>query len=102
MNDEWHMLKDKRNMDKMLISILECELNDDFCLKKMRLNPLDKMHPLGFKWLLEKWIQSGASKENVTQAILLETHHKFDWVDNMVTMFDVIDRKRQHHSCKTM
>jgi hypothetical protein len=53
-------------MDKMLISILDFELNDDFYLKKMRLNPLEKMQPLGFKWLLEKWIQSGASKENVT------------------------------------
>jgi hypothetical protein len=59
------MLKDKHKMDKMLISILDFELNDDFCLKKMRLNPLDKMHPLGFKCLLEKWIQSGVSKENV-------------------------------------
>jgi hypothetical protein len=60
------MLKDKYKMDKMLISILDFELNDDFGLKKMRLNPLDEMHPLRFKWLLEKWIQNGALKENVT------------------------------------
>jgi len=64
------MLKDKHKMDKMLISILEFELNDDFYLKKKRLNPLD-VHPLGFKCSLEKWIQSGVSNENVAEAISL-------------------------------
>jgi len=92
-DDEWHMLKDKHKMDKMLISILDFELNDDFYLKKKRLNPLDKMHPLGFKCSLEKWIQSGISKENVVEAILLEIHYKFDQIDNMITMLDVIDKE---------
>jgi len=87
------MLKDKHKMDKMLISILDFELNDDFYLKKKRLNPLDKMHPLGFQCSLEKWIQSGISKENVVEAILLEIHYKFDQIDNMITMLDVIDKE---------
>jgi hypothetical protein len=43
MDDEWHMLNDKHKMDKMLISILNCKLNDDFYLEKMRLKPLDEM-----------------------------------------------------------
>jgi hypothetical protein len=43
MNDEWYMLKDKHKMDKMLISNLDFELNDDFSLKKMKLNPLDNV-----------------------------------------------------------
>jgi hypothetical protein len=87
------MLKDKHKMDKMLISILEIELNDDFYLKKKRLNPLDKVHPLGFKCSLEKWVQSGVSNENTAEAILLEIHYKFDQIDNMVTMLDVIDKE---------
>jgi hypothetical protein len=42
------MLKDKHEMDKMLISILDSKFNDDFYLKKMKLNPLDETNPLGF------------------------------------------------------
>jgi len=78
MDDEWHMLKDKHKMDKMLISILDSKFDDDFYLKKMKLNPLDKVHPLGFKCMLEKWIQSGNSKDNVIKAIMLENQYKFD------------------------
>jgi hypothetical protein len=29
-NDEWHMLKDKHKFDKMLFSISNSKLNDDF------------------------------------------------------------------------
>jgi hypothetical protein len=87
------MLKDKHKMDKMLISILDSKFDDDFYLKKMKLNPLDKVHPLGFKCMLEKWIQSGNSKDNVIKAIMLENQYKFDWVDNMVTLLDVIDKE---------
>ncbi len=90
-NDEWHMLKDKHKMDK--ISILDSKLNDDFYLEKKRLNPLDKMHPLGYKCPLEKWIQSGTFKKNVTETIMLENHYKFDWVDNMVALLDVINKE---------
>jgi hypothetical protein len=93
MDDEWHMLKDKHKMDKMLISILNCKLNDDFYLEKMRLNPLDEMQPLRFKCPLEKWIQSGTSKGNVMDAIMLEIDYKFDWVDNMVTLLNVINKE---------
>jgi len=48
------------------------------------------VHPLGYKCLLEKWIQSGISYENVTEAIMLESHYKFDRVNNMVALLDVI------------
>jgi len=78
MDDEWHMLKDKHKRDKMLISILDSKFDDDFYLKKMRFKPLDKVHPLGFKCPLEKWIQSGISKDNVIEAIMLENQYKFD------------------------
>ncbi len=40
-------------MDKMLISILDSKFNDDFYLKKMKLNPLDETNPLGF--LSARW-----------------------------------------------
>jgi hypothetical protein len=29
-DDEWHTLKEKRNLDKMLFSILDLKLNDKF------------------------------------------------------------------------
>jgi hypothetical protein len=41
-DDEWHTLKDKQKFDKMLFSILDSKLKDDFYLKKLRLNPSDK------------------------------------------------------------
>jgi hypothetical protein len=57
-DDEWHVLKDKHKFDKMF-SILDLEHNDDFYLKKLRLNPSNKAPLVGFKQALEKWIQSG-------------------------------------------
>jgi hypothetical protein len=39
LDDEWHMLKEKHNLDKTLFSILDSKLNDEFYLKKLRLNP---------------------------------------------------------------
>jgi hypothetical protein len=42
---------------------------------------------------LEKWIQSGTSYENVTEAIMLESHYKFDQANNMVALLDVINKE---------
>jgi hypothetical protein len=48
-------LKDKHKLDKMFFSILDSELNDDFflnddfLLKKLRLNPSDEAPLVGFK-----------------------------------------------------
>jgi hypothetical protein len=36
-------------LDKMLFSILDLKLNDDFYLKKLRLNPSNKAPPTKFK-----------------------------------------------------
>jgi hypothetical protein len=60
-DNKWHTLKNKHKCNKMVFSILDLELNDDFYTKKLRLNPSYKA-PLGFKWVLKKWIQSGSSK----------------------------------------
>jgi hypothetical protein len=72
---------------------LNYKLSDDFYLENLRLNPLGEMHPLRFKCPFEKWIQTGTLKGNVMDAIMLEIHYKFDWVDNMVTLLDVIDNE---------
>jgi hypothetical protein len=48
-NDEWHTLKEKHNLDKMLLSSLDLELTNKFNSKKMRLNPSDEAPTLGFK-----------------------------------------------------
>jgi hypothetical protein len=52
--------KPKDKLNKMLFSILDSELNDDFYFKKLKLNPSKKASPIGFKQALEKWIQSGS------------------------------------------
>ncbi len=80
MDDELHTLKDKHKLDKMIFSILDLELNDDFYLKKLKLNPSNKTPLAKFKQALEKWIQSGTPKDNATKAILLDTHYKYDRV----------------------
>jgi len=49
LNDEWQALKDKHKLDNMFFSILDSELNDDFYLKKMRLNLSNKAPLVGFK-----------------------------------------------------
>ncbi len=49
LNDEWQVLKDKHKLDNMFFSNLDSELNDDFYLKKMRLNLSNKAPLVGFK-----------------------------------------------------
>jgi len=41
LDDEWHALKHKHKLDKMFFPILDSKLNDDFFLKKLKLNPSD-------------------------------------------------------------
>jgi hypothetical protein len=77
----------------MLFSILDSELNDDFYLKKLKFTPLYEAPLVGFKWALEKWIQSGTSEDNAMKAILLDTHYKYDKVENMAGLLDIIDKK---------
>jgi hypothetical protein len=93
LDDEWHVLKNKHKLEKMLFSILDSELNDDFYLKKLKLNPSNKAPPIGFKWALEKWIQSGTLEDNAIEAILLDTRYKYDRVKNMAGLLDVIDKE---------
>jgi len=77
----------------MLFSILDSELSDDFYSKKLRFNSLDKVPFARFKWALEKWIQSGTAEDNATKAIFLDTYYKFDIVQNMAGLLDVIDKE---------
>jgi hypothetical protein len=77
----------------MLFSILDLELSDDFYSKKLKFNSSDKVPFARFKWALEKWIQSGTTKDNATKAISLDTYYKFDIVQNMAGLLDVIDKE---------
>jgi hypothetical protein len=86
-------LKDKHKLEKMLFSILDSKLNDDFYLKKLRLNPSNKVALVGFKWVFGKWTQSGTPKDNVAEVILLDIHYKYDKVENMAGLLDVIDKE---------
>jgi hypothetical protein len=93
LDEKWHALKDKHKLDKMLFSILDSELNDDFYFKKLKFNPSNEALLVGFKQVMEKWIQSGTPKDNAMKANLLNTHDKYDRVENMVGLLDVIDKK---------
>jgi hypothetical protein len=44
-NEVWTKKKLKHKLDKMLFSILDFELNEEFYTKKMRLNPSDETPP---------------------------------------------------------
>jgi hypothetical protein len=81
----------------MLFSILDSELNDDFYLKKLKLNPSNEAPLVGFKQALEKWIQSGIPKDNAAMAISLNMHYKYDKVENMVGLLDLSTRNLAHH-----
>jgi hypothetical protein len=71
-DDEWHILKDKHKLDKMLFSILDLELNDGFYSKKLRFNPSNEAPHIGFQRALEKWVQSGTMEDNAVEAIMLD------------------------------
>jgi hypothetical protein len=57
------------------------------------LNPLDEAPPLGFKRSLEKWIQNGNVEDVTAEAILLDSHYKYDKVNNMSRLLDVMDKE---------
>ncbi len=93
LDDKWHTLKENHNLDKMLFFTLDLELNDMFYSKKSKLNPSYEAPPLGFKHYLEKWIQNGNAKDVAVKAILLDSHYKYDKVDNMLGLLDVINKE---------
>jgi hypothetical protein len=63
-----------------------------FIQKKKRLNPFDKALYAGFKTALKRWIESIALEGIVVESILFNTHHMYDMVNDMVELFDVIDK----------
>jgi hypothetical protein len=42
---------------------------------------------------LQKWIENGTLEGNAIEAILLDSHYKFEKVGNMVSLLDVIDKE---------
>jgi hypothetical protein len=86
------MLKNKHKLDKMF-SILDLGLNDGFYWKKLRFNPSNEAPHVGFKCASEKWIQSETVEDNVVEPIILDIHYKYDKVENMVGLLDVINKE---------
>ncbi len=64
-----------------------------FLLTKVEFNLLNEAPPARFKRALKKWIQSGILEDNAMEAILLDTHYKYDKVENMAGLLDVIDKE---------
>lgn len=92
-DDKWKEVKTKHSLTKMFFSILGLEFNKASTIKKMRLNPLDEVSPTRFKHALQKWIESGTLEGNVVEAILLDSHYKFERINNMAGLLDVIDKE---------
>ncbi len=49
---------------------------------------------MGFKCALQKWIKNGTSKRNGVKEILLDSHDKFERIDDMANFLDVIDKEQ--------
>jgi hypothetical protein len=81
----------------MLFSILDLELNDDFYLKKLKFNPLDEAPLVGFKWVLNKWIQSGTLEDNATEVIMLDNHYKYDRVEKVWQVCWMLSTRNLEH-----
>lgn len=59
----------------------------------MKFNPSNEAQLVEIKLVLEKWIQSGTPEDNAMKAILLDTHYKYDRIENMVGLLDIIDKE---------
>jgi hypothetical protein len=57
-DDAWTKKKLKHKLHKMLFSILDFDLNDEFYTQKKKLNPSNKTPFVGFKTTLKRWIES--------------------------------------------
>lgn len=58
----------------------------------MRLNPSDDAPLVGFTVAMNKWISNATLKVIATKFILLETHYKYDKLNNMAKLLDMIDK----------
>jgi hypothetical protein len=47
---------------------------------------------IGFTMALRNWISSTTPKSIVEESILLETHYKYDKLNNMTKLLDMIDK----------
>jgi hypothetical protein len=79
-------------LDKVFFSILDSKLNDEFYNKKMKLNPSDDTLLAGFTTALRKWINSTTPESIVIESAILETHFKYDRLNNMAKLLEVIDK----------
>jgi hypothetical protein len=50
----------------------------------------------------KKWIESGTPKGNAVEAISLDSHYKFEKVDNMVGLLNVINKEKMDFFCMMM
>ncbi len=62
-------------------------------IKKMKLNPSNEAPPTRFKCALQKWIKSGTLERNGVKEILLDSHYKFERIENMAKFLDVINKE---------
>jgi spore coat polysaccharide biosynthesis predicted glycosyltransferase SpsG len=86
-DDVWTKKKLKHKFDKMFFSILYYEFNDEFYIKKMRLNPFNKALTA-----LKRWIKNVVPEGIIVESILLDTHYMYDKVNDMAKNLVVIDK----------
>jgi hypothetical protein len=77
----------------MLFSILDSKFNDEFYNKKMKLNPSNDVPPTRFTIALRKWIINVILKVIAAKSGLLDTHYKYDRLNDMAKFLNVVDKK---------
>jgi hypothetical protein len=77
----------------MFFSILDSKFNDELYNQKMRLNPSNDVPPTRFTIALRKWIINVIPKVIATKSILLDTHYKYDRLNDMAKFLNVVDKK---------
>jgi hypothetical protein len=91
-NEAWREKKLKHKLEKILFSILDVTLNEEFYTQKMKLNLSNEALHVGFKIALKRLIKSTTPGGIVTKSILLDIHYMYDRVNDMAKLLDVIDK----------
>jgi hypothetical protein len=77
----------------MFFSILDYEFNDKFYSEKMKLIPSNDVPLARFTTTLKKWIINVILKVIATKFVLLNSHYKYDRLNDMAKLLNIVDKK---------
>ncbi len=85
--------KVQHKFNKMFFSILDYEFNDKFYSEKMKLIPSNDVPLARFTTTLKKWIINVILKVIATKFVLLNSHYKYDRLNDMAKLLNIVDKK---------